>query len=329
VNRDVERGVLPKELADETVRMNIEVITKQQSEPHVAHERYRVSGNMIRQDSVSSLDGVEVRPETEYRHTRVMTGDHRRGQRRSHALDHALKSGVFNPKQLGRIITSPWERIVGLHMRVRRVIVMATADFSPLPPGMPPTTNEELRPDPKRVEEFAAGTGSARWFVDRVGAHGGERLVYQFVDAGRVVARIVLDPDNPWHIYEQRITGDDGSVSLLSLSEAYDNKYVPREKVITEIKDGVGEINRKIVVLNSEVPTSLPKAIFEFDPPDDYVIQEIGPDGFGIVEETDSGQPGLNLKLGTRWPLILLNGVVIIALIVAWAASRGKRRAAG
>lgn len=327
VERDVRNGSLPKEIAEEVIRLNIETIVKQQSQPVLAHERYRVSGNRIRRDWTTSLDGIDVSPDTEFRHTQVLMGDHRRGTRTMYALDHALKSGVFNPHQPSRTITSPWGQLVGLHDRLRRVIVMATAHFPKVAPGETPPSNEQLQPDPQRVEAFARGTETARWYVESTSAEEGERLIYRYVDSGRVITTIVLDPKNPWHVYEQTIADKDGLVSLNSISVAFEDTYVPREKVIMEIKDGIGEILRKFIVLRHEVPARLEKGIFDFQPPDGYVIQQIGSDGIGIVEPRDRGE----VRRSPTWSsirtwIIRLNLLALIAFVLIWWVRKCNRR---
>ena len=282
----------------------------------------------MRKDWVDSSDMVgkneSVTQETPYVHTIIMTGDFQKDEGDLFESGSGTRSGMIARGKVLKLhptFLPPWDRIVGLHMRIKNAIILATVDNSLLSEFKGLGSPAVLAPDPKRVAVFIAGEDTGGWFVENVASHG-DRLAYTYEESGNPILQIVLSASNPWHVFDQRILNDDGSVSVSVVSDGFESRYVPHERVIVSIDEDGSEVKEYMLILNSTIPAQFDDDVFAFRAPDGYYIQEAGPDGVGISAGREVAEgSGVTVADPAAWTsrsrsLLTVAFVALIALIL-------------
>jgi hypothetical protein len=325
------------------IRLNVEGNMKVEATPKLTRERYLRLDDAVRLDSVDSGILEPVSPATPFRETNIQPGELQKGNTKFYAYFHP------NPRpQSEWPATSAWRTVTGsaFHsdfrsmdwirpvleelLGVERLLLeILAAELCELP--KPPLTKvpeaRELPLDPKKIEAILADKGSIRLRVSELDVDGEKRLRIRFLSpkgwgilASKELtpfAEIVVKADDFRAVYEQRLFDTKGAETVVVTADGFDDQGIPKEKTwVRRRPDGQHETT-SYAILNAKVNIDIPASEFEFNPPEGYLVDVMGPDGRPIKSDAPP-PPAIERKPFTNrlWGLNLLAVLVLAAFTI-------------
>ncbi|MEN9663948.1 MAG: hypothetical protein RLZZ326_311, partial [Planctomycetota bacterium] len=292
------------------IRLNVEGNIEAEAMPRLTREKYLLLDDAVRLDSVDSGILEPVSPSTPFFETIIQPGDLQKGDTRAYGYYHP------NPRpESDWPANSAWRTRIGSAYRtdfrrserikpiledllgVDRVLLeVLAAEVCELP--KPPLTKvpeaRELPLDPKKIEALLADKGGIRLRVSEFDVGGEKRIRIRILSppgwgllGGKefTFAEVVVKADDFRAVYEQRLFDTKGAETVVVTADGFDDQGIPKEKTwVRRRPDGQHETT-SYAILNAKVNIDIPAAEFEFNPPEGYLVDVMGPDGRPIKSD--------------------------------------------
>lgn len=339
-NAERQARKMTDEEFEHLVKINVRENRRLRSQPCLQRERFLYKGSARRYEEVNCSVGGVITPATPFWSTSIQPGDPRLGEGQYFKYYHPnptpagthpnwpVQQGTASRHRLtANAIRDVREELIGLERPLLELLAIAVCELPKWPLTKEPKASD-LNLDPEKIEKVLSGEGSIRAEVQAEDSRGDRRLRISFstpaglggfFSKGPVkFAEIVVSADDFRAVYEQRLFDGKGNETVVVTADGFDTSGIPREKKwIRRNGEGEQEIT-SYVVLNAKTNIEIPTAEFEFHPPADYLLVEIGPDGREIAKEPDP-LPGLEKNARGSW---LLNLNVLAVLVLAAFAVR-------
>ena len=338
------------------IRLNVEGNMKIEATPKLTRERYLRLDDAVRLDSVDSGILEPVSPATPFRETNIQPGELEKGNTKFYAYFHP------NPRPESEWqATSAWrtetgsayrsdfrsmdwirpvlEELLGVDRMLLEILAVELCEL-PKPPLTKVPEARELPLDPKKIEALLSDKGSIRLRVSELDVDGEKRLRIRFLSpkgwgilASKELtpfAEIVVKADDFRAVYEQRLLDDRGAETVVVTADGFDDQGIPKEKTwVRRRPDGQHETT-SYAILNAKVNIDIPAAEFEFNPPEGYLVDVMGPDGRPIKSDAPP-PPAIERKPFTNrlWGLNLLAVLVLAAFTIRKFLLRRQTAAGG
>lgn len=303
--------------------------------PIVDHQRFQIRGQSRRLDSVTNEPGKLITSTSPFETTWIVPGDPTQGDGRyfhySHWKNNEAKRedyAAFGPGSASRsdLNRTQWvrdirEELLGIERLLLEILAVEVCEL-PTPPLTKAPEARDLPLDPKKIENLLADEGNIRLRVQDFESDGEKRLRIRFLSPkgwGIVAvkeltpfAEIVVKEDDFRAVYEQRLLDDKGKETVVVTADGFDSSGIPREKKwVRRRSDGEHETT-SYAILDAKANIDIPASEFEFNPPEGYLVDVMGPDG-RTIESDASPAPALDKKpIGNR--LFNLNALAVLAL---------------
>ena len=354
IARDRQRGEERTEADWEMFyKINVESREEWYSKPVLKRERFRTKGTARRCDYADKTDGEPITPQSPFETTSIQPGNRADGDRRYYRYEHwnATESskeyyGKYGP---GSAYTTEyhntddvrdiWEELVGVDRMLLEILAVELCEL-PKPPLTKVPEARELPLDPKKIEALLADKGSIRLRVSELDVEGEKRLRIRLLSPkgwGILAAKeltpfaeIVVKADDFRAVYEQRLFDTKGAETVVVTADGFDDQGIPKEKTwVRRRPDGQHETT-SYAILNAKVNIDIPAAEFEFNPPEGYLVDVMGPDGRPIKSDAPP-PPAIERKPFTNrlWGLNLLAVLVLAAFTIRKFLLRRQTAAGG
>ena len=352
--RDRERGDKGSDADWELFyQINVESREEWYSKPVLKRERFRTKGSARRCDYAAKTDGVTITPQSPFETTDIQPGSRSDGDKRYFSYNHwnATESereyyGKYGP---GSAMTTAfhntddvrdiWEELVGVDRLLLEILALELCEL-PKPPLTKVPEARDLPLDPRKIEALLADKGSIRLRVSELDVDGEKRLRIRFLSpkgwgilASKELtpfAEIVVKADDFRAVYEQRLLDTKGTETVVVTADGFDDQGIPKEKTwVRRRPDGQHETT-SYAILNAKVNIDIPAAEFEFNPPEGYLVNVMGPDGRPINSDAPP-PPAIERKPFTNrlWGLNLLAVLVLAAFTIRKFLLRRQTAAGG
>ena len=304
--------------------------------PIVDHQRFQIRGQSRRLDSVTNEPGTLITSTSPFETTWIIPGDPSQGDGRyfhySHWKNNDAKRddyAAFGPGSASRsdFNRTQWvrdirEELLGIERLLLDILAVEACEL-PKPPLTRAPEARDLPLDRKKIESLLADEGNIRLRVQEFEADGEKRLRIRFLSPkgwGIVAvkeltpfAEIVVKANDFRAVYEQRLLDDKGKETVVVTADGFDSSGIPREKKwVRRRPDGDYETT-SYAIFNAKVNIDIPASEFEFNPPEGYLVDVMGPDGRPIKSDAPPA-PALDKKpIGNR--LFNLNALAVLALV--------------
>ena len=231
------------------------------------------------------------------------------------------------------------EELLGVERLLLEILAAEVCEL-PKPPLTKVPEARELPLDPKKIEALLADKGSIRLRVSELDVDGEKRLRIRLLYpkgwgllASKELtpfAEIVVKADDFRAVYEQRLLDDKGTETVVVTADGFDDQGIPKEKTwVRRRPDGQHETT-SYAILNAKVNIDIPAAEFEFNPPEGYLVDVMGPDGSPIKSDAPP-PPAIDRKPFSNrlWGLNLLAVLVLAAFTIRKLLLRRQTAAGG
>lgn len=323
-------GVTPPGVKKEDlIRMNIEARVRMQEQPHVTRERFTVDTKASRRDWVDSHDQVEVTAETPFHHTYITPGEPAEGDGRFYVYAHHLKSATRNTYNTSRQVSPTWKRMFGYWQDLNNILLMSVIETPKVDPKNPPpkTRIQDAPMSGAKIKSIIDGTGDMKILVTELGQVGDTRRVQ--IDLFLVqpefrMASLVLDADNFANAYEQTMYTPQGEPMIQVAANGFREGGIPSEiKWIKKRPEGQEVTESAVLDVSYD---RIDPAQFEFAPPEEYAVAEIGPDGRGNVNPAAAVKAPEVAAAPRSWMLLVIVNAVLIFGILGFVMMRRARK---
>jgi len=323
------------------------------SKPALELERFVFRNDSRRLDFTSSATEPSLTPQTPFFETFIEPGSSHAGDDRlykythwnrlpqqkavyeSHGPGHAFRSNQPGPSTIRDIR----EELIGIERLLLEIVAVEVCEL-PKPPLTKVPLARELPLDPKKIEALLADKGNIRLRVTEFDVDGEKRLRVRFLSPkgwGILAAKeltpfaeIVVKADDFRAVYEQRLLDDKGTETVVVAADGFDAQGIPKEKTwVRRRPDGQHETT-SYAILNAKVNIDIPSSEFEFNPPEGYLVDVMGPDGRPIKSDAPP-PPAIERKPFTNrlWGLNLLAVLVLAAFTIRKLLLRRQTAAGG
>jgi len=354
IARDRERGEERTEADWEMFyKINVESREEWYSKPVLKRERFRTKGSARRCDYADKTDGEPITPQSPIETTDIQPGSRSDGDKRYFRYNHwnATESlreyyGKYGP---GSAYTTEyhntddvrdiWEELVGVDRMLLEILAVELCEL-PKPPLTKVPEARELPLDPKKIEALLADKGSIRLRVSELDVEGEKRFRIRLLSPKgwgilatkelTPFAEIVVKADDFRAVYEQRLFDTKGAETVVVTADGFDDQGIPKEKTwVRRRPDGQHETT-SYAILNAKLNIDIPAAEFEFNPPEGYLVDVMGPDGRPIKSDAPP-PPAIERKPFTNrlWGLNLLAVLVLAAFTIRKFLLRRQMAAGG
>ena len=337
------------------IRLNVEGNMKIEATPKLTRERYLRLDDAVRLDTVDSGILEPVSPATPFRETNIQPGELEKGNTKFYAYFHP------NPRPESEWpATSAWrtetgsayrsdfrsmdwirpvlEELLGVERLLLEILAAEVCEL-PKPPLTKVPEARELPLDPKKIEALLADKGGIRLRVSEFDVDGEKRIRIRILSppgwgllGGKefTFAEIVVKADDFRAVYEQRLFDAKGTETVVVTADGFDDQGIPKEKTwVRRRPDGQHETT-SYAILNAKVNIDIPASEFEFNPPEGYLVDVMGPDGRPIKSDAPP-PPAIERKPFTNrlWGLNLLAVLVLAAFTIRKFLLRRQTAAGG
>jgi len=313
-------------------------------ETQIRHrERYLRLDDAVRLDSVGSFILEPISPATPYQWTVIEPGDLQKGDTREFKYQHpnlrpaaqVPATSVWRPGPGNAYSSdfrhSAWirpvlEELIGIERLLLEKLAGEVCDLPPPALQQAPDIRE-LPLNRQKIENLLADKGSIKLRVSEFEVAGQQRLRIRFLvpnDPETLAAKeqtpsaeIVVKAADFRFVYEQRIFAETGIETVVVTADGFDDQGIPKEKTwVRRRPDGQHE-TISYAILNAKVNIDIPAAEFEFNPPEGYLVDVMGPDGRPIKSDAPP-PPAIERKPFTNrlWGLNLLAVLVLAAFTI-------------
>ena len=229
--------------------------------------------------------------------------------------------------------------MIGVERLLLEILAVELCEL-PKPPLTKVPEARELPLDPKKIEAVLADKGSIRLRVSELDVDGEKRLRIRFLSPKgwgilapkelTPFAEIVVKADDFRAVYEQRLFDTKGVETVVVTADGFDDQGIPKEKTwVRRRPDGQHETT-SYAILNAKVNIDIPAAEFEFNPPEGYLVDVMGPDGRPIKSDAPP-PPAIEKKPFSNrlWGLNLLAVLVLAAFTIRKFLLRRQTAAGG
>ena len=335
------------------LKANIDGNVEWFSTPALELERFVFRDDARRIDFTSSAREPKLTPQTPFFETLIEPGSSRSGDNRLYKYIHwnrlpqfkasSEKLGpghAFRSNQPGaNSIRDIREELIGVDRMLLEILAAEVCEL-PKPPLTKVPEARELPLDPKKIEALLADKGSIRLRVSELYVDGEKRLRIRLLSPKgwgilatkelTPFAEIVVKADDFRAVYEQRLFDTKGAETVVVTADGFDDQGIPKEKTwVRRRPDGQHETT-SYAILNAKVNIDIPAAEFEFNPPEGYLVDVMGPDGRPIKSDAPP-PPVIERKPFTNrlWGLNLLAVLVLAAFTIRKFLLRRQTAAGG
>ena len=334
-------------------QINVESQVDSYSKPVLKRERFRTKGTARRCDYASNMDGPPITPQSAFETTSIQPGSRSDGDKRYYLYEHwhanEITREYYQKYGPGSAYTTEyhntddvrdiWEELVGVDRMLLEILAVELCEL-PKPPLTKVPEARELPLDPKKIEALLADKGSIRLRVSELDVEGEKRLRIRLLSPKgwgilatkelTPFAEIVVKADDFRAVYEQRLFDTKGAETVVVTADGFDDQGIPKEKTwVRRRPDGQHETT-SYAILNAKVNIDIPAAEFEFNPPEGYLVDVMGPDGRPIKSDAPP-PPAIERKPFTNrlWGLNLLAVLVLAAFTIRKFLLRRQTAAGG
>jgi hypothetical protein len=299
------------------------------------------------------MDGPPITPQSAFETTSIQPGSRFDGDRRYYLYEHwhanEITREYYQKYGPGSAYTTEyhntddvrdiWEELVGVDRMLLEILAVELCEL-PKPPLTKVPEARELPLDPKKIEALLADKGSIRLRVSELDVDGEKRLRIRFLSPKgwgilatkelTPFAEIVVKADDFRAVYEQRLFDTKGAETVVVNADGFDDQGIPKEKTwVRRRPDGQHETT-SYAILNAKLNIDIPAAEFEFNPPEGYLVDVMGPDGRPIKSDAPP-PPAIERKPSTNrlWGLNVLAVLVLAAFTIRKFLLRRQMAAGG
>ena len=334
-------------------QINVESQVDSYSKPVLKRERFRTKGTARRCDYASNMDGPPITPQSAFETTSIQPGSRSDGDKRYYLYEHwhanEITREYYQKYGPGSAYTTEyhntddvrdiWEELVGVDRMLLEILAVELCEL-PKPPLTKVPEARELPLDPKKIEALLADKGSIRLRVSELDVEGEKRLRIRLLSPKgwgilatkelTPFAEIVVKADDFRAVYEQRLFDTKGAETVVVTADGFDDQGIPKEKTWVRRRPDGQQETTSYAILNAKVNIDIPAAEFEFNPPEGYLVDVMGPDGRPIKSDAPP-PPAIERKPFTNrlWGLNLLAVLVLAAFTIRKFLLRRQTAAGG
>lgn len=301
----------------ENLEAEVQRVYRVQEEPRYLKQRIRISGRLYRVDQTIAKEGQAVDATTPYEGTYVNGGSPEEGSPDRFCYYHNLKHAVRDDKRKWK--PEPILEALSVGKEARNVFKLLLGEVVESANG-----EKFLVPSSEKMAEICNDANSRVQIVTSQEDQGKRSClrieVKSRADGGATVAAVLVDRDNFARAYRiELMYPTTGKTRYIEERSEFDEGLggFPRVWVRRSFSPDGEETYDHYVVSEAKIGDRIPQEVFEFSPPEGYVVYDGRPDVPVVtgLPAQPRYEPPSELRHG-EWNLYLIGANVLVILIL-------------